>query len=187
MLKRSTSGRATLGADRGYDTRDFVAALRGRGVTPHVARNDRRRRSAVDGRTTRHAGYGLSQRRRKLVEEVFGWLKTGGRRPQAALRGPGAQPLVAGVRRGSLQPRAHGQTRTRPGIGALRPATAQEGAEAPGRPLDRPGDGHRDHLGTSASRASGPERTSHDHLTARPQRASAGSGGPGVLDRPHTP
>ena len=66
MLERSTSGRATLGADRGYDTRDFVAVLRGRGVTPHVARNDRRRLSAVDGRTTRHAGYGLSQRRRKL-------------------------------------------------------------------------------------------------------------------------
>ena len=82
MLERSTSGRATLGADRGYDTRDFVAALRGRGVTPHVARNDRRRRSAIDGRTTRHAGYGVSQRRRKRVEEVFGWLKTvgGGRK-----------------------------------------------------------------------------------------------------------
>ena len=78
MLERSTSGRATLGADRGYDTRDFVAALRGRGVTPHVARNDRRRRSAVDGRTTRHAGYAVSQRRRKRVEEVFGWLKTAG-------------------------------------------------------------------------------------------------------------
>ena len=50
--------------------------------TPHVARNDRRRRSAVDGRTTRHAGYAVSQRRRKRVEEVFGWLKTvgGGRK-----------------------------------------------------------------------------------------------------------
>ena len=66
MLEHSTSVRATLGADRGYDTRDFVAELRARGVTPHVARNDRRRRSAVDGRTTRHAGYELSQRRRKL-------------------------------------------------------------------------------------------------------------------------
>ena len=66
MLERSTGRRATLGADRDYDTRDFVAAPRARGVTPHVARNERRRRSAVDGRTTRHAGYGLSQRRRKL-------------------------------------------------------------------------------------------------------------------------
>ena len=82
MLERSVSGCGTLGADRGYDTRDFVAALRGRGVTPQVARNDRRRRSAVDGRTTRHAGYAVSQRRRKRVEEVFGWLKTvgGGRK-----------------------------------------------------------------------------------------------------------
>ena len=82
MLERSTGRRATLGADRDYDTRDFVAALRGRGVTPHVARNDRRRRSAIDGRTTRHAGYGVSQRRRKRVEEVFGWLTTvgGGRK-----------------------------------------------------------------------------------------------------------
>lgn len=71
-------GTATLGADRGYDTRDFVAGLRGRGVTPHVAQNQAGRRSAVDGRTIRHAGYGLSQRRRKAVEEVFGWMKTVG-------------------------------------------------------------------------------------------------------------
>jgi transposase len=74
--------RGTLAADRGYDTRDFVAAVRERGVTPHVAQNDVRRRSAVDGRTTRHVGYAWSQRRRKLVEEVFGWMKTvgGGRK-----------------------------------------------------------------------------------------------------------
>ena len=82
MLDRSVAGRATLGADRAYDTRDFVAALRARGVTPHVARNARGRRSAIDGRTTRHPGYGQSQRHRKRVEEVFGWLKTvgGGRK-----------------------------------------------------------------------------------------------------------
>ena len=82
MLDRSTTGGATLGADKGYDTRDFVAGLRARGVTPHVAQNDSRRRSAVDGRTTRHAGYGQSQRRRKLVEQVYGWVKTvgGGRK-----------------------------------------------------------------------------------------------------------
>ena len=67
-----------VGADRGYDTRDFVQAVRARGVTPHVARNDYGRRSAIDGRTTRHAGYGRSLRQRKLVEEVFGWLKTVG-------------------------------------------------------------------------------------------------------------
>jgi transposase len=78
LLDRCVSGRATLGADRGYDTRDFVAQCRGRRVTPHVAQNDRRRRSAIDGRTTRHPGYAVSQRLRKRVEEVFGWEKTVG-------------------------------------------------------------------------------------------------------------
>jgi transposase len=68
----------TLGADKGYDTRDFVAAVRLLGVTPHVAQNTTHRRSAIDGRTTRHAGYAVSQRRRKRVEEIFGWLKTVG-------------------------------------------------------------------------------------------------------------
>ena len=66
----------TLGADKGYDTQDFVAGLRTEGVTPHVAQNTTRRRSAIDGRTTRHPGYGISQRKRKQVEEIFGWLKT---------------------------------------------------------------------------------------------------------------
>jgi transposase len=67
---------ATLGADKGYDTRGFVAALRSLGVTPHVAQNTRNRASAIDDRTTRHAGYAVSQRLRKRVEEIFGWLKT---------------------------------------------------------------------------------------------------------------
>src|SRR5437016_1370415 len=59
------------------DTRDFVAAVRLLGVTPHVAQNTgHRRRSAIDDRTTRHAGYAVSQQRRKRVEEIFGWLKT---------------------------------------------------------------------------------------------------------------
>ena len=82
MLDRSTAGGVTLGADKGYDTHDFVAQLRSRGVTPHVAQNDTRRRSAVDRRTTRHVGYGQSLRRRKLVEQVYGWVKTvgGGRK-----------------------------------------------------------------------------------------------------------
>ncbi len=69
---------ATLGADKGYDTRGFVEALRSLGVTPHVAQNTSNRSSAIDGRTTRHAGYLVSQRKRKLIEEVFGWLKTVG-------------------------------------------------------------------------------------------------------------
>jgi transposase len=67
----------TLAADAGYDIADFVAACRERGITPHIAQTrDTRRRSAVDGRTTRHAGYAVSQRIRKRVEEIFGWAKT---------------------------------------------------------------------------------------------------------------
>jgi IS5 family transposase len=69
---------ATLGTDKGYDTRGFVEALRSLGVTPHVAQNTSNRSSAIDGRTTRHPGYLVSQRKRKLIEEVFGWLKTVG-------------------------------------------------------------------------------------------------------------
>lgn len=69
----------TLGADKGYDTRDFVEHLRGKKITPHVAANvERKGGSAIDGRTTRHAGYTISQRIRKRVEEIFGWLKTVG-------------------------------------------------------------------------------------------------------------
>ena len=66
---------ATLGADKSYDTRDFVDGLRGLAVTPHVAQHTTKRSSAIDGRTTRHAGYLVSQRERKRIEEIFGWLK----------------------------------------------------------------------------------------------------------------
>ena len=69
--------RATLGADKGYDTRDFVAAVRALNVTPHVAQTTGRR-SAIDRRTTRHPGYAASQRVRKRIEEGFGWIKTTG-------------------------------------------------------------------------------------------------------------
>jgi transposase len=68
--------RITLGADKGYDAASFVAALRGLKVTPHVAQSTSGRRSAIDGRTTRHAGYPASQIVRKRIEEVFGWCKT---------------------------------------------------------------------------------------------------------------
>lgn len=66
----------TLGADKGYDTKDFVMELRELNVRPHVAQNTSGRRSAIDGRTTRHAGYPTSQRIRKRIEEAFGWIKT---------------------------------------------------------------------------------------------------------------
>jgi IS5 family transposase len=73
------SQRVTVAADKGYDTKEFVREIRGLNVTPHVAQNDKRPGgSAVDKRTTRHAGYKVSQIRRKRVEEVFGWLKTVG-------------------------------------------------------------------------------------------------------------
>jgi transposase len=65
----------TVGGDKGFDTAGFVAAARELKVTPHVARNTTNRRSAIDGRTTRHPGYGLSQRARKRIEEAFGWIK----------------------------------------------------------------------------------------------------------------
>lgn len=79
--------RATLGADRGYDTRDFVENCREIGITPHVAQNDSRRRSAIDQRTTRHAGYSISQRIRMRIEQVFGWGKTIGGLRRSRYRG----------------------------------------------------------------------------------------------------
>jgi transposase len=73
------SKRVTVAADKGYDAKEFVQEIRGMNVTPHVAQNDKRRGgSAIDGRTTRHAGYKVSQVKRKRIEEVFGWLKTVG-------------------------------------------------------------------------------------------------------------
>ena len=68
----------TMGADKGYDTQEFVEKVREAKVTPHVAQNNRGRRSAIDERTTRHAGYEISQKKRKRIEEIFGWLKTVG-------------------------------------------------------------------------------------------------------------
>jgi transposase len=81
MVDASLPGtrRITLGADKGYDTRDFVAACRTKHVTPHVAQFIAKgRRSAIDARTTRPIGYAISQRIRKRIEEVFGWMKTTG-------------------------------------------------------------------------------------------------------------
>src|SRR4051795_4880152 len=80
MAARIEGGkRVTVAADKGYDTKEFVREIRSMNVTPHVAQNDKRRGgSAIDGRTTRHAGYKVSQVTRKRIEEVFGWLKTVG-------------------------------------------------------------------------------------------------------------
>jgi len=82
MLGRWKGRRRTVGADKGYDTKDFVAGCRALGVTPHVAEHSNKRHSGINGRVSRHEGYQVSQRRRKRVEEIFGWLKTvgGGRK-----------------------------------------------------------------------------------------------------------
>lgn len=77
-LELSSRGGVTIGADKNYDTRDFVNSLRELKVTPHVAQNNTKRQSAIDGRTTRHEGYLISQRKRKRIEEIYGWLKTTG-------------------------------------------------------------------------------------------------------------
>ncbi len=79
--------RITVGGDKNYDTAAFVAALRARQVTPHVAQHTTRRASAIDGRTTRHPGYAVSQQKRKRVEEIFGWLKTVGLLRKVKVRG----------------------------------------------------------------------------------------------------
>jgi len=74
--RRRRGGRLSVGADKGYDTTGFVAGVRALGATPHVAR--KKRYSALDGRTSRHGGYVVSQRRRKLIEQGFGWMKVVG-------------------------------------------------------------------------------------------------------------
>ena len=77
----------TLGADKAYDTEDFVNELRSMKVTPHVAQNTSGRSSAIDGRTTRHCGYAVSQRIRKRIEEAFGWIKMIAGQEKTKLRG----------------------------------------------------------------------------------------------------
>jgi hypothetical protein len=88
MIHRHSPGstrRLTLGADKGYDASGFVTALRQACVTPHIAQKSRY--TAIDGRTTRHEGYALSQKRRKKIEEPFGWAKTVGGMAQTMYRG----------------------------------------------------------------------------------------------------
>jgi transposase len=86
-----TTRRVTAAGDANYDTRAWVATVRAMHITPHVAQypETARRRSAIDGRTTRHAGYGRSQRKRKLVEQAFGWMKTVGLLRRLRHRGGG--------------------------------------------------------------------------------------------------
>ncbi len=85
--QKDRSRRITLGADKAFDTKDFVGAARTMKVTVHVTRNDKKRRSNLDRRTTRHVGYAISLSRRWLVEKGFGWLKQTGPLRQVKLRG----------------------------------------------------------------------------------------------------
>jgi transposase len=87
VASRPTTQRITRGGDKNYDTQAFVQDLRAVRVTPHVAQHTTNRVSAIDGRTTRHSGYAVSQQKRKRVEEVFGWLKTVGLMRKVKLRG----------------------------------------------------------------------------------------------------
>jgi len=91
--RRRTGRRITLGADKAYDVTSFVGDLRARKVTPHIAVNGavsktgKIRKTAMDGRTLRHAGYRVSQRIRKRIEEAFGWIKKPGGLAKARVRG----------------------------------------------------------------------------------------------------
>jgi len=85
--RKQTRKSITLGADKAYDTQDFVKALREMNITPHVAQNTRNRSSAIDERTTRHTSYQISQAKRYWVEKPFGWMKTVGRLRKVKLRG----------------------------------------------------------------------------------------------------
>jgi IS5 family transposase len=80
MMIESLAGdhTVTVGADKAYDNQRFVTEARNLNAKPHVAQNNKHRKSAIDGRTTRHAGYAVSQHKRKRVEEIFGWMKTVG-------------------------------------------------------------------------------------------------------------
>jgi transposase len=87
VSKMPGTRRVTLGADKNYDTRDFVSTVREMQITPHVAQNNTHRSSAIDARTTRHAGYAISQQKRKRVEQSFGWMKMIGLLRKVKLRG----------------------------------------------------------------------------------------------------
>ncbi len=92
MIKDNAKPGSTVGADKNYDTAEFVAGCRARGCVPHVSQNDTNRRSAIDKRTTRHPGYRISTIKRKRIEEPFGWVKTTGGLRKTRHRGG---PLVA--------------------------------------------------------------------------------------------
>lgn len=100
MLDRRRLGRRkmrSLGTDKGYHTKAFVEKLRGRSIAPHIARIEGRRTPGLDGRTTRHPGYAPSQRKRKRIEEIFGWMKTVGGLRRSRFTGIAKTQLAASI------------------------------------------------------------------------------------------
>jgi transposase len=87
LMRQGSKRRITLGADKAYDTADFVSTVRELGAVPHVTQNNKNRRSAIDRRTTRHPGYAISLSKRWLVEKPFGWMKQIGGLRKIKLRG----------------------------------------------------------------------------------------------------
>ena len=112
----ATKQRRTIAADKSYDTKDFVADVRKLGFTPHVAQNTSNRRSAIDGRTTRHDGYTVSQRIRKRVEEPFGWIKTVGAARKLRYIGEQRNRALFKMEAARLQPDQDLQPRRRSGL-----------------------------------------------------------------------
>ena len=116
------TGRVTVGGDKGFDTAEFVRECRNMCVTPHVAQNlARRGGSALDGRTTQSAGYRTSQKKRKRIEECFGWLKTIALFAQSAAsrNAEGRLDLHLGLR--GLQPGAHAEPDAQRSSDVVRP------------------------------------------------------------------
>ena len=109
--------RVTLGGDKNYDTQEFVRELRGMNITPHVAQNTTNRTSAMDERTTRHAGYEVSQRKRKRVEQSFGWMKMVGMLRESEVARNRQGRVAVYLHRSCLQPlpiaKPDGQSMTR--------------------------------------------------------------------------
>ena len=144
MLTRlpKTARRRTVAGDKGYDTRGFVADVRGLGFTPHVAQNTARQRSAVDGRTTRHAGHAVSMRIRKRIEEPFGWMKTIGGGGKLRYRGRQRNLALVPHHRRRLQPDPHHRPRRPPRLNttaaARHPGTSPLAAGNPPGPTSTP-------------------------------------------------
>jgi hypothetical protein len=126
----------TVGADKGFDTREFVGDSRGLGFAPHVTQNTARAGgSAIDRRTTRHASYPKSQHARPRIEPAFGWLKTIAWLRKVKLRGLSQRPLVGLLRSRRVQPPSHHHADD--GVGMIRSADARSTIRGLGIPDER--------------------------------------------------